>query len=72
MHKIRVRVKGRLLCPMMTENVIFEISNYDETRGEVSLRRLFDPSGILLTKANTSGNKMIRGSWLEKHYLILS
>jgi len=47
-QKIRVRVKGRLVRPMMAESFIFEISDYDEARGEVKLRRLFDPNGILL------------------------
>lgn len=72
-QKIRVRVKGRLVRPMMTETTLYEICDYDEKLGEVKLRRLFDQNGILLRKDNTNGTvrKSIRGVWLGKHYLIL-
>lgn len=73
-QKIRVRVKGRLVRPMMAEATIYEIFDFDEKQGTVILRRLFDQNGILLRKDNTQAKvrKSIRGVWLEKHYLIMA
>ena len=52
---------------------IYEISDYDDHQGQVKLRLLFDPNGILIAKNNTYGKvrKSIRGTWLDKHYFIL-
>ena len=52
-YKIRVRVKGRLVRPTMVNQVIYEISDYNEETGQLELRRMFDPNGILLAKTNT-------------------
>ena len=58
---------------MMVENTIYEISDYNQDRGTVRLRLLFDPNGILIDKSNTYNKvlKEIRGTTLDKHYFIL-
>ena len=40
----------------------------------MKLRLLFDPNGILIAKNSTwdKVRKSIRGTWLDKHYFILS
>ena len=72
-QKIRVLCKGRLLRPAIDDEILYEIVDYSEKTSMVSLRRLTDPNGILLTKGNTwpSTRKQIRGMMLEKHYKIL-
>lgn len=72
-QKIRVRVKCRLVRPIHSQQTIYEISDYDEQLGQVKLRLLFDPSGILIKKDNMweKVRRSIRGTWLDKHYLIL-
>ena len=72
-QKIRVRVKGRLVRPLHSQETIYEISDYDEKLGNIKLRLLFDPSGILIKKTNTREKvrRSIRGTWLDKHYIIL-
>ena len=72
--QIRVRVKGRLVRPMMAEDKVYEICDYNEGTGQISIRLMFDPNGILIAKDNTNSlsRKEIRALWLEKHYLILN
>ena len=72
--QIRVRVKGRLVRPLMAEDKVYEICDYNERTGQIQLRLMFDPNGILIAKDNTNRlvRKDIRALWLEKHYFILS
>ena len=72
-QKIRVRVKGRLVRPLHSQDIIYEICDYDESRGTIKLRLIFDQNGIMIQKTNTRENvrRSIRGTWLEKHYKIL-
>jgi len=58
---------------MMAEDKIYEICDYNERTGQIKLRLMFDPNGILIAKDNTNrlARKDIRALWLEKHYLIL-
>lgn len=53
-QQIRVRIKGRFVKPLMIEN-IYEIVDYDDKIGQVKLRLLKDPNGILICKNNTFG-----------------
>ena len=72
-QKIRVRVKGRLVRPLHSEDIVYEICDYDENRGNIKLRLLFDQNGIMIKKTNTREKvrRSIRGTWLDKHYIIL-
>ena len=54
-------------------NTIYEIEDYDESVGQVRLRLLKDPNGILISTTNTYGivKKMIRATLLDLHYQIV-
>ena len=72
-QKIRVRVKGRLVRSNLAMEALYEIRDYKEQTGQVELRLMFDPNGILIAKDNSYGRvvKSIVGRWLDKHYFIL-
>ena len=72
-QKIRVRVKGRLVRSNLAFETLYEISDYNANTGQIMLRLMFDPNGILIAKNNTSGRvrRSIAGRWLDKHYFIL-
>lgn len=53
-QQIRVRIKGRFVKPLKIDN-IYEIVDYDDKIGQVKLRLLKDPNGILICKNNTFG-----------------
>lgn len=71
-QQIRVRIKGRFVKPLMIDN-IYEIVDYDDKIGQVKLRLLKDPNGILIRKNNTFGvaQKMIRATLLDKLYQLM-
>ena len=72
-QKIRVRVKGRLVRSNLAFETLYEIKDYNERTGQIMLRLMFDPNGILIAKHNTYGRVLrnIAGRWLDKHYFIL-
>ena len=72
-QKIRVRVKGRLVRSNLAFETLYEITDYNANTGQIMLRLMFDPNGILIAKNNTNGRvrRNIAGRWLDKHYFIL-
>lgn len=73
-NRINVHVKGRLFRQKsLKDALLYQIETYDSSSGNVCLRRLYDPNGILISHTNMSSKVLwkIQGASLGKFFEML-
>ena len=70
---VRIQVVGRIVRTNALDDLYFEVQDFNQSSSVITLRKLFDQNGILLSQNNQeqSNFKRIRGSVLSKHYEFL-
>ena len=70
---VRIQVVGRLVRTVALDDLFYEVQDFNQSSSVITLRKLFDQNGILLSHNNQeqSNFKRIRGSVLSKHYEFL-